>query len=123
MYGEGVMNESNVRKWCQVFSEGRTNVHDERSGRQSLITEDLKNKIDQHIRTNKRFTLDEIHEKFPQILCSLIHEIVTEHLHYKKICVRWVPRMLAEEHKIKHMGAALTFLEHYHQEGYNFWTK
>jgi hypothetical protein len=25
-YGEGVMNESNVRKWCRMFNEGRINV-------------------------------------------------------------------------------------------------
>jgi hypothetical protein len=44
VYGEGVMNESIVRTWCRVFNEGRTNVHDEeRSGSQSLITEDLTN--------------------------------------------------------------------------------
>jgi transposase len=44
VYGEGVTNESNVRKWCRMFNEGGTNVHDEeRSGRPSLITEDLKN--------------------------------------------------------------------------------
>jgi hypothetical protein len=55
-----------------MFNEGRTNVHDEeRSGRQSLITEDLKNRIDQHIIiTNRLSTLDEIHEKFPQIFRS-----------------------------------------------------
>jgi hypothetical protein len=45
VYGEGVMNESDVRKWCQMFNEGRTNVHTEQSGRLSLITEDLKNRI------------------------------------------------------------------------------
>jgi hypothetical protein len=28
VYGEGVMNESNMRKWCRMFNEGRTNVHD-----------------------------------------------------------------------------------------------
>jgi hypothetical protein len=40
VYGEGVTNESNVRKWCRMFNEGRANVHDEeRSGRPSLITE------------------------------------------------------------------------------------
>jgi hypothetical protein len=34
VYGEGAVNEGNVRKWCRVFKEGRTNVHDEeRSGR------------------------------------------------------------------------------------------
>jgi hypothetical protein len=61
VYGKGVMNESNMRKWCRMFNEGRTNVRDkERSGRPSLITEDLKNGIDQHIRRNRRLTLDEI---------------------------------------------------------------
>jgi transposase len=53
VYGEGVMNESSVRKWCRIFNEGRTNVHDEeRSGRPSLNTEDLKNQIDEQIRQN-----------------------------------------------------------------------
>jgi hypothetical protein len=48
-----------------MFDEGCTNVDDEeRSGSPSLITEDLKNRIDQHNRTNRRFTLDEIQEKF-----------------------------------------------------------
>jgi hypothetical protein len=28
--------------------------------------------------------------------------------------------MLTEKHKSKHMGAVLTFLVHYHQEGDNF---
>ena len=35
---EGAMNRGNVRKWCRLFKEGRTNVHDEeRSGRPSLV--------------------------------------------------------------------------------------
>jgi hypothetical protein len=29
VYGEGVMNESNMRKQSRMFNEGRTNVHDE----------------------------------------------------------------------------------------------
>jgi hypothetical protein len=42
VYGEGVMNEMRVRKWCRIFNEGRTNVHDEEQfGHPSLITEDL----------------------------------------------------------------------------------
>jgi hypothetical protein len=43
VYSEGVMDESSVRKWCRMFNEGRANVRDEeRCGRPSLITEDLK---------------------------------------------------------------------------------
>jgi transposase len=76
VYGEGVMNESSVRKWCRMFNEGRTNIHDEeRSGRPSLITEDLKKQIDEQIRQDRRSTLDELHEKIPQISRSLLHEI------------------------------------------------
>jgi histone-lysine N-methyltransferase SETMAR len=43
-----------------------------------------------------------------------------EHLQYKKMCARWVPQMLTEERKSRHMGAALTFLKQYHQEDNNF---
>jgi hypothetical protein len=76
--GESVMNESSVRKWCRMFNEGRTNVHDEeRSGRPSLITEDLKKQIDEQIRQDRRSTLDELYEKFPQISRSLLHEILS----------------------------------------------
>ena len=40
VYGEHVMNTASVRKWCTVFTNGRTDVHDaERSGRPSVITE------------------------------------------------------------------------------------
>ena len=34
VYGEHVMNAASVRKWCTMFTNGRTDVHDaERSGR------------------------------------------------------------------------------------------
>jgi hypothetical protein len=37
-----VMNRQNVTKWCREFSEGRTDVQDQRrSGRPSLISGDL----------------------------------------------------------------------------------
>jgi hypothetical protein len=29
VFGEGVMNEPTVRKWCRMFTEGRTNFQDE----------------------------------------------------------------------------------------------
>jgi hypothetical protein len=54
------------------FNEGRANFLDEEeSGSPSLITEDLKNWIDQHIRTKRRSTLHEIFEEFPEISLSL----------------------------------------------------
>ena len=46
VYGEYVMNAAIVRKWCKIFRNGRTDVHDvERSGRPSVITDALKQKV------------------------------------------------------------------------------
>jgi len=57
-----VMNRQNVTRWCREFSEGRTGVHDEqRSGRPSLISDDLLQEIEGEIRANRRVTLRDLH--------------------------------------------------------------
>ena len=56
VYGN-VMNRQNVTKWCRECSEGRTDVHDEqKSGRPSLISDDLLQEIEGEIRANRRVT-------------------------------------------------------------------
>ena len=53
VFGERVMNAASVRKWCTMFRNGRTDVYDtERSGRPSVITDALKQKVDCIIREN-----------------------------------------------------------------------
>jgi len=50
VYGEHVMNVASVRKWCIMFTNGRTDFHDaERSGRPSVITDALKQKVNRII--------------------------------------------------------------------------
>jgi hypothetical protein len=67
VYGD-VMNRQNVRKWCREFHEGRTEVHDEqRSGRPSLISDDLLQKIEGEIRANRRGTIRELHHFIPEV--------------------------------------------------------
>ncbi|KAJ4446902.1 hypothetical protein ANN_13603 [Periplaneta americana] len=91
VYGDTVMNERNVRQWCEMFNNGRTNVHDEtRPGRPSLITEDLKTKVNDRILQDRCTSLDELHIAFPDISRSLLGEIVSQHLGYHKICAQWV---------------------------------
>jgi hypothetical protein len=54
VYGEGVMNEGNVHKWYHLLNGGRTDVHNEaRYGCPSVITEDLKSRVDAHIHENR----------------------------------------------------------------------
>jgi len=65
VYGPNVMSESKVRQWCCLF-KGRTNVHDEeRSGRPSVITDDLMEKVNTTIRGNRHFTISELSLEFP----------------------------------------------------------
>lgn len=121
VYGENIMSEGMVRKWVRAFKDGRSNVHDEeRSGRPSLITDELIGKVDEKIQENRRFTISSLSEQFPQVSRSVIYDIVTERLHYRKLCSRWVPKMLTEVHKTKRLGSALAFLSRYDEEGDDF---
>jgi len=112
-----VINRQNVTKWCREFSEGRTDVHDEqRSGRPSLISDDLLREIEGEIRTNQSMTVRELHHIIPKVSKTIIHEAVTEKIGYRKLCASWVPKMLTDDHKTKLMGSALKFLTRYAQK-------
>jgi transposase len=100
VYGPSVMSEGVVREWVRSFKGGRTNIHDkDRSGRPSVVTNELVQKIDGKVRDNRRFTISELSDEFPQISRTVLYEIVTESLGYKKYCARWVHKILSEHHK------------------------
>jgi len=93
VYGEHVMNAASVRKWYTMFRNGRTDVRDaERSGRPSVITDALKQKVNRVIQENRYFTISEVYEQCPEVSRTVVYEIVTEHLQYRKICARWARR-------------------------------
>ncbi|GFY19114.1 HTH_48 domain-containing protein [Trichonephila clavipes] len=61
VYRNNVMNESSIKKWCIQFKNGRTNVRDEeKSGRCSIVTDELVAKVDEEIHENHRFTKMEL---------------------------------------------------------------
>jgi len=68
MYGDNAKSEGMVRKWVRMFNEGRENVHVEaRSGRPSLVNDDLLNKINERVRDDRRFTISGLSLHFPHI--------------------------------------------------------
>jgi len=120
VYGK-VKNRQKVTKWCCEFSEGRIDVHDEqRSGRPSLISEEILQKNKGEIRENRRVTIRELHHIIPEVSKTTIHEAVAEKLGFRKLCARCVPKILMDDHKTKWMGSALKFLIRYAQEGDEF---
>ena len=68
-------------------------------GRPSVVTDNLVEKVNVKVRKNCRFTISELSFQFHEVSYSLIHEIVTEKLGYKKLCARWVPKMLTDVHR------------------------
>jgi hypothetical protein len=73
VYGENAMSDGIVRRWCRMFSEGRTNVHDDdRSGRPSLVTADLLDQVNDNNRENRRSAMTELSTHFPHISGSLL---------------------------------------------------
>ncbi|GFX95014.1 histone-lysine N-methyltransferase SETMAR [Trichonephila clavipes] len=121
VYGPNAMSSSKVHKWVRAFKDGRKNVHDEpRSGRPSVITDDLVKAVDEKIREDRRFTISTLALEFPNVGRTTLHKVVSEKLKFRKLCARWVPRLLTEEHKLKIMVCALDFLDRYHKEGDKF---
>jgi hypothetical protein len=58
------MNRQNMAKWYREFEAGRSDVHGEiRSGRLSVFTDEIIQKIGENIRANRRLTIDEIRQR------------------------------------------------------------
>ena len=71
-----------------------------RSGRPQTASFEPNKKIaDEIIKEDRCVTLDAIATKFG-IRHNAIHEMIGS-LGYRKICVRWVPRLLTEDHKVQ----------------------
>ncbi|KAG5323711.1 SETMR methyltransferase, partial [Pseudoatta argentina] len=120
-YGDKGMNRTSVFKWCREFKNGRTSVHDDqRSGRPSILTDDIVEKIENALRGDRRVTVDELSAMFPQISRSLLHETITETLGYRKLSARWVPKQLTGQHKLNQVEAGQEFLRRYKLHGDEF---
>ena len=76
VYGDNAMIDGIIRKWVRVVIEGRGNVHDEaRSGRPSLVDDDLVHKVNERVRDDRRFTISDLSLRFPQISSTLLYDM------------------------------------------------
>ena len=53
VYGQNLISDRMVRKWVSAFKDERKKLHDkERSGRPSVISDDLLQKVDEKVKMN-----------------------------------------------------------------------
>jgi hypothetical protein len=83
---DDVMNQQNMMKWCHEVSKGRTDVHDkQRSGRLSLISDNIIQKIEGEIHASWCEMIRELHHIIPEVSKTTIHEVVKEKLRQRKL--------------------------------------
>ena len=76
VYGDNAMSDGMVRKWVRMFNEGRENVHDEgRSGRPSLVNDDLVCKVNERVPDDRRFTISDLSLHFHQISRTVLYDL------------------------------------------------
>jgi len=78
VYSGNAMSDRMVKKCVRMFNEGRENVHDEaRSGRPSLVNDDLLRKVNERARDDRRFTISDLSLHFPHISSTLLYDTVS----------------------------------------------
>jgi len=119
-YGSVCMGASNVRRWVKHFKDGNTSIQDEpRSGRpRTASTERDKERVDEIIQDDRRVTVDIIARTLG-IGHNSVQEMI-ESLGYRKVCARWVPRLLTKDHKNQRKAITSELLQRYRHEGDDF---
>ena len=113
---------SNVKRRVQRFKKstkdheevGKVSIADKPcSGHPSTsVNPDNKTYADELIRTDRCITVEDLASKLDVSIGSA-HSIVAS-LGYSKVCARWVPRQLTEDHKTERVHCCTQLLEHHH---------
>ena len=62
-----------------------------------MITDGLVSAVDEKIHEDRRFIISSLESEFTNMGRTILHKIFSEKFKFRKLCARWVPRLLAEE--------------------------
>ena len=97
------MNRASVVEWHKRFKEGRESVRDgKRCGRSKEVrTPELIGQIKNFMDKDRRVSIETISAQF-DVSVGTVHTIICEELKMRKICTKFVPRVLREDQKERH---------------------
>ena len=92
------MNRASVFEWHKRFKEGRKPVRDdERCGRSKQVrTPELIGQIKDFMDKDRRVSIETISVQF-DVSMGTVHTIIREELKMRKICAKFVPRVLSAQ--------------------------
>lgn len=71
------------------------------------MTDELVQKFEEHLCFDCHPTMYNLNEIRPEISQTVVLEIMSDLVRYRKFCTRWMSKMLTEEHKIKSQSRAI----------------
>ena len=94
------MNRASVSKWHKRFKEAREFVRDdERRGRSKEVrTPELIGQMKNFMDKDRRVSIDPISAQF-DVNVGTVYTIISEELKTRKICTKFVPRVVREDQK------------------------
>ena len=94
------MNRASVFEWHKRFKEGRESVRDdERCGRSKEVrTPELISQIKNFMYKDRHVSIETISALF-DVSVGTVHTIIREELKMRKICAKFVPRVIGEDQK------------------------
>nr|XP_042902814.1 protein GVQW3-like [Parasteatoda tepidariorum] len=94
-FNDEAMSRSGIFHWHKAFKEDRQNVEAiEHEGPSSTsITETMINIAAAIIEEDSRVTVRQLHALL-NISVGSVHSIMAEHLQLKRVCTRWIPKLL-----------------------------
>ena len=104
VYGDSSSSFSTIKKWAAEFKRGRTNLEDDpREGRpKSATPPEIVKQVHDMLLDDRRMKVREIAET-TGISKERVGCILHEELDMKKLCARWVPRLLTADQKCTRM--------------------
>ena len=110
-----------VYKWSSAFKKGRETVENEPHERRprTTVTGENSDRVDALTCENRRINVGDLSEIL-NISEGSVKTIFKQHLQYTKMCARWNPHLLKDEHKSTRLQVA-QLLSRYEQEGDFFW--
>jgi len=107
-----------IHVWCTKFARGRESIVDkERPGRHVVATTDATiAAVDAFVRSDWRMSISDI-VWHTSISRDSVHRIVRNHLKFRKVLARWVPKKLKPEQQAMRMMTSLDNLQRYKTEG------
>ena len=99
-FGASCMNRTSVFEWHKRFKEARESVRDdERRGRSKEVrTPELIGQIKNFMDKNRQVSIETISAQF-DVSVGTVHTIIREERKMRKICAKFVPRVLREDQK------------------------